>query len=133
MTVYLHSLLRNTLCPLFMLLPLLSLPATAQQKTLDYNGEVDDAGHAEGYRDFVENGCWQCHGFQGQGMAGPSLAPNPLPYEAFSALVRKPANVMPAFSPNVLSEEKLKRIHLYLQSIPQAPNPDSIPILSTKK
>ena len=133
MTVYPYHFAKKILCPVFILLSMMSLPVLAQQKTFDFNGEVDDAGHAEGYREFVESACWQCHGFQGQGMAGPALAPNPLPYEAFSMQVRKPANVMPAYSPSVLSEEKLKRIHLYLQSIPEAADPDAIPLLSTKK
>lgn len=104
-------------------------PVSAQQKTLDFNGEINDAGHATGYRDYVENGCWQCHGFQGQGMAGPTLAPGPLPYEAFAVLVRKPAGVMPAYSPNVLPDDQLKRIHAYLQSIAPAPDPDSISLI----
>lgn len=109
-----------------LLLPAL---AFAQEKTLDFLGEVNDAEHKPGYRDLIENGCWQCHGFQGQGTAGPALAPNPLPYEAFAAYVRKPAGVMPAYSPNILSEERMKRIHAYLQSIPPAPDPDSISLI----
>ncbi len=129
MTVNLHFLAKQVLTTVLLLLSLMSLPAMAQQKTLDFNGEINDAEHAEGYREYVENGCWQCHGFQGQGMAGPALAPNPLPYEAFSTVVRKPTNVMPAYSLNVLGEEQLKLIHKYLQSIPQAPDPDSISLI----
>ena len=128
----LHTLARQILYPVSVLLALSSMPLMAQEKTFDFNGEVNDTEHAEGYREFVENGCWQCHGFQGQGMAGPALAPNPLAYEAFSALVRKPANVMPAYSPNVLDEAKLKRIHQYLSSIPAAPDPDSINLIPKK-
>lgn len=120
---------KNIVRAALMSVVLVSLPVIAQDKTFDFNGEVDDAAHAPGYRDLVENGCWQCHGFQGQGMAGPALAPNPLPYTAFSAYVRKPAGVMPAFSPNVLSDERLQRIHKYLSSIPEAPDPDSIDLI----
>ena len=115
--------------PAFLLLIQVCLPVGAQEKTIDFLGEVNDAGHPAGYREYVENGCWQCHGFQGQGMAGPELAPNPLPYEAFSALVRMPANVMPAYSPAVLSDDQMKRIHQYLESIPPAPDPDSISLI----
>ena len=129
MNVQRHTLVNNILYSLTVAIALLSFPAQAQEKTLDFNGEIKDAEHAEGYREYVENGCWQCHGFQGQGMAGPALAPNPLPYEAFSALVRKPANVMPAYSPNVLDDANMKRIHQYLKSIPAAPDPDSISLI----
>ena len=36
-------------------------------------------------------GCYQCHGYQGQGGAssGPKLAPNPLPYEAVYRQLRR--------------------------------------------
>jgi mono/diheme cytochrome c family protein len=122
--------LRCILYPVLLLLAQLSSPALAQEKTLDFLGEVNDAEHPAGYRDYVENGCWQCHGFQGQGTAGPALAPNPLPYEAFSTYVRKPGNVMPAYSSRILPEDRLRRIHGYLRSIPPAPDPDSIPLLS---
>lgn len=120
---------RYFLVPALLTLAQLSSPVSAQQKTFDFLGEVNDAQHAPGYREYVEQGCWQCHGFQGQGMAGPALAPNPLPYEAFAVLVRKPANVMPAYSPALLSDEQLSRIHQYLQSIPPAPDPDSISLI----
>lgn len=132
MNVNLHTLARQILYTVSVLLTLSSLPVFAQEKTLDFNGEVNDTEHAGGYREYVENGCWQCHGFQGQGMAGPALAPNPLPYEAFSALVRKPVNVMPAYSPNVLDDAKMKRIHEYLLSIPASPDPDSISLIPKK-
>jgi hypothetical protein len=48
------------------------------------------AGSAEkGKAAFVKHGCWQCHGFVGQGsIAGAKLAPNPLPFETLSAFVR---------------------------------------------
>jgi len=123
---------RYTFVPVFIVLAQMSLPVSAQQQTLDFFGEVNDNDHQAGYREYIEQGCWQCHGFQGQGMAGPALAPNPLPYEAFATLVRKPANVMPAYSPALLSDEQMRRIHQYLQSIPPAPDPDSLPLLSVE-
>ncbi len=132
MSVNTHLFARHILYPLFILLSQLAWPAYAQEKTFDFHGEINDADHPTGYREYVENGCWQCHGFQGQGMAGPALAPNPLPYEAFAALVRKPVNVMPAYSPALLSDEQMRRIHQYLQSIPKAPDPDSLPLLSVE-
>ena len=37
----------------------------------------------QGRADFVEVGCYQCHGYQGQGGAGPRLAPDPISLENF--------------------------------------------------
>src|SRR2546430_13714370 len=55
------------------------------------------AGSAEkGKTAYVKHGCWQCHGFVGQGgVTGPKLAPNPMPPEALSAFVRNAAGAMP--------------------------------------
>ena len=89
-------------------------------------GDVVERGRA----DFVEVGCFQCHGYQGQGGAGPRLAPDPIALENFMRIVRRPPSVMPAYSPAVVSEEQLERIHAYLESIPQPPDVSSLPILS---
>ena len=62
--------------------------------------------------------------------AAPRIAPDPLSLEAFTRLVRRPPNVMPAYSPNVLSDEQLKRIHEYLESIPQPPDVSTLPVFS---
>jgi ubiquinol-cytochrome c reductase cytochrome c subunit len=79
---------------------------------------------------FMRAGCWQCHGTAGQGsIAGPKLAPDPLPFEALSSFVRSSSRAMPPFREEVLSDEDLADIYAYLQSIPPAPAPDSIPLL----
>ncbi|MDA2935580.1 cytochrome c [Acidobacteria bacterium AH-259-D05] len=89
-------------------------------------GDATDRGRA----DFIEMGCYQCHGYQGQGGAGPRLVPDPLSFEAFARVVRRPPNVMSAYSSKVLSDEKLKRIHQYLESMPKPPEVSSLPALS---
>jgi len=79
---------------------------------------------------FMRAGCWQCHGTAGQGsIAGPKLAPDPLPFETLSAFVRSSSRAMPPFREEVLSDEDLANIYAYLQSIPAAPAPDAIPLL----
>ncbi len=90
----------------------------------------DDA--RPGRAEYIEMGCYQCHGYEGQGArsTGPRIAPEPLPFEVFSALVRHPPEVMPAYSPHVLSEDKLERIHDYLLSIPLPPDVSTLPALS---
>lgn len=90
----------------------------------------DDDLVKRGEKHFIEVGCFQCHGYQGQGGAGPRLAPDPISLENFIRIVRRPPNVMPAYSPKVLSEEQLEQIYAYLESIPQDPDVSTIEILS---
>ena len=84
----------------------------------------------QGREEYIELGCYQCHGYQGQGGPGGRLAPKPIALENFIRIVRRPPNVMPAYSPAVLSEEQLERMHAYLESIPQPPEVSTLPLLS---
>jgi len=90
------------------------------------------AGSAEkGKTGYVKHGCWQCHGYAGQGgVAGPKLAPSPMAYEAFNVFVRNTRGAMPPYAKAVLSDEDLADIHAYLASIPKAPDPKTIPLLN---
>ena len=90
------------------------------------------AGSAEkGKAAFVQHGCWQCHGYLGQGgIAGKKLAPNPLPLDAMSAFVRNSAGAMPPYQKAILSDADLADIHAYLQSLPKAPDAKGIPLLN---
>ena len=68
---------------------------------LVYGQDVDDA--MAGQLLYESYQCWQCHSYQGQGGAhGPRIAPTLYPFEAFVQFVRR-TNLMPAYSPNVLS------------------------------
>ena len=90
------------------------------------------AGNAEkGKNAFVQHGCWQCHGFAGQGgVTGPKLAPNPMSYEAMNAFVRNSNRAMPPYQKAVLSDADLADIHAYLQTIPAGKDYKSIPLLN---
>ena len=80
---------------------------------------------------FLQHGCWQCHGYQGQGgITGPKLAPNPIPFEALSNFVRTTNRAMPPYREEILSNDDLADIYAYLQSIPKDPDPNSIPLLN---
>ncbi len=80
---------------------------------------------------YVKHGCWQCHGFMGQGgVTGPKLAPNPMPPEALTAFVRFTKGAMPPYQATILSDGDLADIHAYLLSIPKAPDYKSIPLLN---
>jgi mono/diheme cytochrome c family protein len=83
---------------------------------------------------FIQHGCWQCHGTQGQGSiatsGGKRLAPNPLPWEAFSGFVRSTNRAMPPYSEKILSDGDLADIYAYLQSIPKPPDVKDVPLLN---
>jgi ubiquinol-cytochrome c reductase cytochrome c subunit len=80
---------------------------------------------------YIQHGCWQCHGFQGQGAStGAKLAPEPIALEAFTAFVRSTDRNMPPYSETVVSNEDLADIHAYLQSVPNAADYTRIPLLN---
>jgi ubiquinol-cytochrome c reductase cytochrome c subunit len=86
---------------------------------------------AKGKTAYVKNGCWQCHGFVGQGgIAGPKLAPEPMPLAAMNVFLRNTKGAMPPYMEAVLSNEDLADIHAYLQSIPKAADYKTIPLLN---
>jgi ubiquinol-cytochrome c reductase cytochrome c subunit len=89
------------------------------------------ASAEKGKATFIQHGCWQCHGFVGQGgVTGPKLAPDPLPIEAFTAFVRTTDRAMPPYTEAVLSNEDLADIHAYLESIPKPTDAKNIPLLN---
>ncbi len=83
-----------------------------------------------GKRLFVRDGCYQCHGYAGQGtIAGARLAPPVLNAQGMTRYIRRPAGAMPAFTDKVLSEQEVTDIYAYLKTIP-APKPvKDIPLL----
>ena len=98
-----------------------------------FNSSAQAAGSADdGKAAFIKHGCYECHGFAGQGGAGKTLAPNPLPFEAFSAIVRNSNNAMPPYQKAILSDTDLASIYAYLRSIPKAPDYKSIPLLNAQ-
>jgi mono/diheme cytochrome c family protein len=80
---------------------------------------------------YQEKWCHSCHGTAGQGGergAGPKLAPNPFPYEAFAAQTRRPRSSMPRYPVEALTEQDLADIYAYIASIKARPAKD-IPAL----
>ena len=91
--------------------------------------EQTPSGNAEsGIEEYENVGCYQCHGYDALGP--PRLAPGPLPYLVFSEYVRAPSGAMPPYTVNVVSDRQLADIYAFLETIPQPPDVDSIPILS---
>jgi len=90
-------------------------------------------GSAErGRAAYLAMGCHACHGTLGQGGergAGPKIAPNPFPYQAFAFQVRRPRSSMPRYPAEHLSEQQLADIYAYIASIKPGPSAKDIPLL----
>ena len=87
---------------------------------------------AEGKRLFLRDGCYQCHGTTGAGggIAGPKLAPGPVPLEVIRAKLRTASGRMPVYTPAVLTDAQIADIVAYLQSVPSGTPAESIPLLN---
>jgi mono/diheme cytochrome c family protein len=86
-----------------------------------------------GKKIFATYGCYECHGYQGQGSkqtGTPRMGPTALSIGAFAAYVRQPTGEMPPYTSKVVSDSDIADIYAFLQSIP-APTPSkNIPLLN---
>jgi mono/diheme cytochrome c family protein len=106
------------------------LGVQAQAPVSSNPGGASPAGDAEeGRRTWVDSGCYQCHGFEGQGGAGARLAQRGLTFAGFSRYVRQPGGVMPPYTSQVLSNQQMEDIFAFVMSIPEPPSVSSIPLL----
>ena len=88
-------------------------------------------GNAEnGKKIYSSYGCYQCHGYVGQGGAGARLAPRPIAFAAFTRYVRKPTGQMPPYTGKVVSDQEMADIYAFLTTIPAPPAANTIPILA---
>jgi len=109
----------------------LTHPTTWALALLVTAGSAQAQSAEKGKVAFIKNGCWQCHGFEGQGgQAGLPLAPNTKPLAYITAFVRNTRGAMPPYSEKILPNADLADIHAYLQSRPAAPDPKTIPLLN---
>jgi mono/diheme cytochrome c family protein len=116
---------------------LLSAPALKAQPPTPQSekGEAPaPAGNTEtGKKIFTKDGCYECHGREGQGAAqagGPRIGPLQLSFEAFSKYVHQPTGQMPPYTSKVVSDQDLADIYAYLQSRPKAAPSKDIPLLN---
>lgn len=115
---------------------LLAVPALLAQNSPS-QGEKSEAapsGNAEnGKKVFTKDGCYECHGREGQGAtegAGPRIGPPPLSFESFAKYVHQPTGQMPPYTSKVISDQDLADIYAYLQSRPKARPSKDIPLLN---
>lgn len=86
-----------------------------------------------GKRLFVRDGCYECHGREGQGSLqtrASQIGPPPFPFSAFLAYVRHPSGTMPPYAAKVVSDAEMADIYAFLKSIPMPPRAASIPLLN---
>jgi mono/diheme cytochrome c family protein len=103
-----------------MIIALCIAPALAAPPALAQGAGPTAAGIEHGRALFLADGCAACHGTVGQGsrVSGPRLAPHTLPLEVFVQVLRHPANNMPPYVAEVLSDADARDIHAYLDSLP---------------
>lgn len=83
---------------------------------------------------FTRVGCYQCHGYAGQGgRAGARIVPTPLKARDLIRYVRRPAGEMPAYTEKVVSDQELKDIYAYLKSFPPPKQVKDILLLNRLK
>ena len=111
---------------------LLALILTSTARTVAQAPAVAPAANVdEGRKLYVSYGCYQCHGYEGQGSTatGPRLGPRPLPLASFSRYVRRPTGQMPPYTTKVVSESDLANIHAFLEARQAPPAVNTIPQL----
>ena len=103
-------------------------PSAAQKSEAAAPGSVEN-----GKKVFMKDGCYECHGREGQGAAqasGPRIGPPQRFLRSFARYVRQPTGQMPPFTTEVISDQELADIYAYLQSRPPATPAKDIPLLN---
>jgi len=89
---------------------------------------------AKGKSLFLKDGCYECHGYAGQGSKdGARIGPPVLNAQGLIRYVRRPAGAMPAFTEKVVTDAELTDIYAYLKSIPAPKAVKDIPLLDQLK
>ena len=86
---------------------------------------------ANGKKLFLRDGCYECHGYAGQGgAAGARIAVIGLNAQGLIRYVRAPGGQMPAYTDKVITDQELTDIHAYLQTMAKAKPAKDIPLLN---
>ena len=93
------------------------------------------AGNADnGKKIFLADGCYECHGRDGQGGAfngpAPILAQTQLPFDAFKQQLRDPSNEMPPYVDAVLDDQGAADIFAFLHTLKGPIPAKDVPLLN---
>jgi mono/diheme cytochrome c family protein len=98
------------------------------------SSDTPPAGNAQnGKKLFNADGCYECHGREGQGAAqtgATRIGPPQLSFEGFQNYVRTPKIQMPPYASKAIPDQDLADIYAYLKSIPMPPKGKDIPLLN---
>jgi mono/diheme cytochrome c family protein len=87
-----------------------------------------------GKRLFLRDGCWECHGYAGQGSRdGARIANTALTAAQLTRYVRRPSGAMPAYIDKVITDEELADIWAYVKTLPAPKAVKDIPLLNELK
>lgn len=103
----------------------------AEPVTIAVQAPATKGDVAHGKQVFVATGCYQCHGYVGQGAqsTGPALVPMRLGDEDFVRYLRLPSGVMPSFSTKVLPAADARDVLAYIRSLNPGASPEQIALL----
>jgi mono/diheme cytochrome c family protein len=128
--------IRWTAIPALAVLIFPASPGTRAQSSTPSNEKSDAAlsGNKEnGKKIYVSDGCYACHGREGQGAAaatGPRIGPPQLSFEAFADYLHHPTGQMPPYTSKIFSDQELADLYAFLQSKPKAAPGKDIPLLN---
>ncbi len=92
-------------------------PSPTPEPEGEEGGMMADAGH--GQELFNSLGCTACHGPQGEGLIGPTIAQTELSLSRVIRQYRAPYQNMPRFGPEVVSEADIADIYAFLHTLPE--------------
>jgi mono/diheme cytochrome c family protein len=117
--------------PGFMVATFLLVPLAIRAKQA---ADAPPAGNVQnGRRIFVADGCYECHGREGQGSTQTGAArigPPLLSFDGFQSYVRQPSNQMPPYTRKAVPDKDLADIYAFLKSIPMPPKGKDISLLN---
>ena len=103
--------------------------AVALAQSAPSTGNIDN-----GKKQYLRAGCWECHGYAGQGgRDGARIADTALSSAQLKRYVRKPTGAMPAYIDKVMTDQELADLWAYLKSMPAPKLAKDIPLLNALK
>jgi mono/diheme cytochrome c family protein len=112
----------------FLAVLLTGITAIAQQSTPP---AASAANVENGKKLYLRDGCWECHGYAGQGgRDGARLADTALSAAQLTRYIRRPTGAMPAYIDKVMTDAQAADIWAYLKSMPTPQLAKDIPLLN---
>ena len=83
---------------------------------------------------FNRDGCWECHGYAGQGgRDGARIADTALTTAQFTRYIRRPTGAMPAYIEKVVSDAEAADIWTYMKTLKGPMTAKDVPLLTELK